>query len=299
MEYVLHILVLFGIYAALSISLDILAGNLGLLSIAHAAFYGLGAYTAALLTVDAGAPFLVGIVVGMLVAAGASLLVSLPSMRLHDDYFIIATFGFQMILFSIFNNWTEATRGPLGIPGIPQPVILGWEVDTSFEFIILAAALATFAYLVVWRLTSSPFGRVLRAIREDEVVAKAVGKNTLRFKVTAFAVSAAFGGVGRESVRPLHHVHRPDQLYGDGVDPDHLDGHHRRGRQPVGAVDWGVCVGDAARGTTFCRLAKCGRCEPAADHLWKPLGHHDDDPPTWPSGKVRIRAVRDVFAGRQ
>ena len=191
MEYVLHILVLFGIYAALSISLDILAGHLGLLSLAHAAFYGLGAYTAALLTVDAGAPFLVGIVVGMLVAAGASLLVSLPSMRLHDDYFIIATFGFQMILFSVFNNWMNLTRGPLGIPGIPQPVIFGWDVDTSFEFVILAAVLATFASLVVWRMTTSPFGRVLRAIREDEIVAKAVGKNTLRFKVTAFAVSAA------------------------------------------------------------------------------------------------------------
>lgn len=192
MEYVLHILVLFGIYAALSISLDLVAGHLGLLSLAHAAFYGLGAYTAALLAVDAGAPFPVGIVVGMLVAAGASLLVSLPSMRLHDDYFIIATFGFQMILFSVFNNWMEATRGPLGIPGIPQPVVFGWQVDSNVEYVVLVTVIAAMAYLVVWRITTSPFGRVLHAIREDEVVAKAMGKNTLRFKVTAFAVSAAF-----------------------------------------------------------------------------------------------------------
>jgi branched-chain amino acid transport system permease protein len=125
------------------------------------------------------------------VAVLISFIVSFPSLRLHDDYFVIATFGFQMILFSIFNNWMDLTRGPLGIPGIPQPIIFGWHVTSHLDFLVLAAAFACFAYFVVYRLTSSPFGRVLHAIREDEVFAKAYGKNTLYFKVTAFAVSAA------------------------------------------------------------------------------------------------------------
>ena len=191
MEYLLNILIFAAIYTTLAVSLDLLAGRAGLMSIAHAAFYGLGAYTSALLAVQFGASFITGVLAGMVVAILISLIVSLPSLRLRDDYFVIATFGFQMILFSVFNNWIELTRGPMGISGIPQPDIFGWHVTSHLDFLILAAAFACFTYFVVYRLTSSPFGRVLHAIREDEVFAKAHGKNTLRFKVTAFAVSAA------------------------------------------------------------------------------------------------------------
>ncbi|OHE77156.1 MAG: branched-chain amino acid ABC transporter permease [Verrucomicrobia bacterium GWF2_62_7] len=162
---------------------------------AHAAFYGLGAYTSALMAAHWSGGFLVGVLAGMLIAAAVSFIVSLPSLRLHDDYFVIATFGFQMILFSIFNNWMDLTRGPLGIPGIPQPVIFGCKVDSHWEFLLLSALFACFAYFAVYLLTSSPFGRVLHAIREDEVFAQALGKNTLRFKVTAFAVSAALAAM--------------------------------------------------------------------------------------------------------
>jgi branched-chain amino acid transport system permease protein len=137
----------------------------------------------------------VGVLASMAVAVVISFVISLPSLRVHGDYFVIATFGFQMILFSIFNNWMELTRGPLGIPGIPQPVIFGWHVDSHWEFLVLAIGFACFAYFVVYRITSSPFGRVLHAIREDEVFAKAHGKNTLYFKVTAFAVSAALAAI--------------------------------------------------------------------------------------------------------
>jgi len=195
MDYFLHILVLAMVYTILAMSLDLLAGRTGLLSIAHAAFYGLGAYTSALVAVHFGVPFVVSVFAGIVVAALISFIVSLPSLRLHDDYFVIATFGFQMILFSIFNNWMDLTRGPLGIPGIPQPVIFGWKVDTHLEFLELAAMFTCFAYFVVWRITSSPFGRVLHAIREDEVFAKALGKNTLYFKATAFAVGAVLAAM--------------------------------------------------------------------------------------------------------
>ncbi len=195
MEYLLHILIVASVYAVLAWSLDLLVGHTGLLSLTQAAFYGFGAYSSALLAVHFGAPFGVGVLAGMVAAAPLSLLISIPSLRLHDDYFVIGTFGFQMILFSVFNNWMELTRGPLGIPGIPQPVIFGWHVSSHLDFLILGVGFAAIAYLVVWRITSSPFGRVLHAIREDEVFAKAHGKNTLYFKVTAFAVSAALAAM--------------------------------------------------------------------------------------------------------
>lgn len=191
MAYFQQIAVFFAFYAILAVSLDLLAGHTGLLSIAHAAFYGIGAYTSAILTVRCGVPFSVGLVAGMALAAVLSLGVSLPSLRLQDDYFVIATFGFQMIALSVLNNWIAVTRGPMGIPGIPQPVILGWHIDTNGEFLFLAAVFAAIAHFTVWLIVTSPYGRVLHAIREDEVFAKALGKNTLRFKVTVFAVSAA------------------------------------------------------------------------------------------------------------
>ncbi len=196
MAYCLHIGVLMSIYAILAVSLDLVAGQTGLLSLAQGAFYGLGAYTSALLAVRYwSGGFLVGVLTGMAVAAVVSVSVSLPSLRLQDDYFVIATFAFQMILFSVFNNWMGLTHGPLGITGISQPAIFGWKVDSHLEFLLLSAAFASLACFAVYRLTASPFGRVLHAIREDDVFAQALGKNTLRFKVTAFAVSAALAAM--------------------------------------------------------------------------------------------------------
>jgi len=191
MNYLLHVVVLVGLYTCLAASLDLLVGQTGILSLAHAAFYGFGAYTSAILSVRLGVPFVYGVVAGMAVAALLSFVVSLPSLRVHDDYFVLATFAFQMISFNILNNWTALTRGPLGIAGIPVPVIFGWSIRSRFGFVALTALFAVFACVVVARITAGPFGRVLRAIREDEVFAQALGKNTLRFKVVAFAVSAA------------------------------------------------------------------------------------------------------------
>lgn len=191
MEYLFHIIVLVLVYTVLAVSLDLLAGHTGLLSIAHAAFYGLGAYTAALLAVRVGTPFFLAVLIGMSIAAVVSFFISLPSLRLHDDYFVIATFGFQIIVFSVFNNWMDLTRGPFGIPGIPRPGIFSWTPESNGAFVLLAALFAALAYGVVNRIVTSPYGRVLRAIREDELFTQAVGKSVFRFKVMAFAVSAA------------------------------------------------------------------------------------------------------------
>ncbi len=195
MSYILHLLVLVLIYVILAYAADLLAGHTGLLSIAHAAFFGLGAYSSAIVTSRYGVGFLSGAIVGIGVAIALSLCLSLSSMRLRGDYFAIASFAFQMIIFNILNNWMEVTRGPLGIPGIPPPIILGWRVDTAIEFVLLSGALVIVCIAFVWRLTSRAYGRVLHMIREDEVLATALGKNPARFKIQVFAASAALCAV--------------------------------------------------------------------------------------------------------
>jgi branched-chain amino acid transport system permease protein len=193
MGYVLHIFILTSIYIILSLSLDLIAGQAGLLSLSHAGFYGIGAYTSSLATLHLGTSFTTGLLIAIFLSGTSSLLISLPSLRLHDDYFVISTFGFQVILFNIFNN-LEITGGPLGITNIPSPEILGLIIDTKTHFLLVYSVFAFLSWLIITRISGSGYGRVLRAIREDEIFAKSLGKNTVFFKIVTFVVSASIAG---------------------------------------------------------------------------------------------------------
>ena len=195
MEYLLHILIYIGIYTILSVSLNLLVGYAGLLSIAHASFYGVGAYAAALLALKVHSPFLLNLVLAVIGAAAIGILLGVPSLRIKEDYFAIATFAFQVIIFSVLNNWVSFTGGPMGLSGIPQPKIFGFTVSTHLEFLVLVYLLCALTLLVCRRIVTSPFGRVLKAIREDEIFTQAFGKNIDTFKVKVFMISAALAAV--------------------------------------------------------------------------------------------------------
>jgi branched-chain amino acid transport system permease protein len=195
MEYLLHILILIGIYVILSVSLNLIAGYTGLISLAHAAFYGVGAYVAALMALNLHSPFLANIVCAVVLSGLFGALVGIPSLRIRDDYFVIATFAFQVITFSVLNNWVSFTSGPMGLPGIPQPVIFGWKVSSHLEFFFLIACFCALTLWIVRRIVRSPFGRVLKAIREDEVFAQALGKNVAAYKVMVFVIGAGIAAV--------------------------------------------------------------------------------------------------------
>ena len=195
MEYLLHISILIGIYIILSVSLNLIAGYAGLLSIAHAAFYGVGAYVTALLALKFNSPFLLNVVCAIILSGILGALVGIPSLRIHDDYFAIATFAFQIITFSVMNNWVSFTGGPMGLPGIPQPTIFGWEISSHIEFLILVALLCAVILWISHRIVQSPFGRTLKAIREDEVFAQAMGKNVANYKVMIFVIGAGMASV--------------------------------------------------------------------------------------------------------
>jgi len=195
MDYLLHILILINIYIILVVSLDLIAGYTGLLSIAHAAFYGIGAYATALLSIHFQTNFLFNMVFGIVGAAVLGVIIAFPSLRIHDDYFVIATFGFQMIVYSVLNNWVELTRGPLGIPGIPVASLFGFNIDNHWKFLILSSIFSTLVYLFVRKLVNSPYGRVLKAIREDEVFAESLGKNVNSYKIQVFIIGGALASV--------------------------------------------------------------------------------------------------------
>jgi branched-chain amino acid transport system permease protein len=195
LEYLLHIVVLAALFATLALSLDLLVGWTGILSFAHAAFFAIGAYSSAILTTHVGASFLTGVGVGLGVAVLSSLLVSLPALRLAGDEFVLTTFAFQMIAFNILNNWMSLTEGPLGIAGIPAPTLWGHPLNSSRGFVLLALFAFGATTLLSSALVSSPFGRVLAGIRDDEGFTRSLGKRTLRFKMTVIAVSSAFAAL--------------------------------------------------------------------------------------------------------
>ena len=196
MDYIYHVANMVAIYAILSLSLNLLVGQTGLLSVCHAAFWGIGAYTTAILTLRCGWGWMVSLPIGIMVTGFVALLVGVASLRLRGDCFVMATLGFQVIVYSLLQNWTHLTGGPLGLPGIPAPKFLGYALATPARFLIFSGFWASVALVVVRCLVMSPYGRALKAIREDEPVTWLQGKNTTVFKVSAFVISAALASVG-------------------------------------------------------------------------------------------------------
>ena len=194
MDYLLHVIVMTALFGTLASSLNLLAGYTGMLALAHGAFFGIGAYTAAVLLTRSGVSFILVLWIAAFTAAVLSTGLSLPSLRVRDDYFAITSFAIQMVFFGLFNNWIELTGGPLGIAGIPRPTIFGWRIDAQIDFVVISICILALSVVLVSRLVHSPFGRVLRAIREDEVVTQSLGKNVAYFKMTACAMSAAMAG---------------------------------------------------------------------------------------------------------
>lgn len=195
MEYLYHLAVLFTIYAGLAISLDLIVGYTGLLSVTHAAFYGLGAYTTAILMTAHGFGFFSSLLVGIVISMVCAVLIGSVLSRFKDDYYALVSFGFNIIVFSVFLNWQDLTRGPLGIPGIGKPEIFGYVFNSTIEFLILCVLLMLAVYGIARFITQSSFGRVLKAIREDEKAISVFGYNTQTYKLVIFTVSAGMAAI--------------------------------------------------------------------------------------------------------
>ena len=194
MDYFLHFLIIALIYAILAMSLNLQLGYTGLYNFGHVAFFGIGAYTYALLTL-AGRPAFWGMTAGMAAAGLAGLLLAIPALRLTGDFFGIATLAFGEMTRLFFLNERWLTRGPMGLPGIPRPDVVGTGRESLLAFLVFAFVLASIAYVWLSIVVRSPFGRTLKMIREDEYVARALGKNILSFKVRAVVIGSAWAGL--------------------------------------------------------------------------------------------------------
>ncbi len=195
MEYILHILVISGIYIILTLSLNLIVGYTGLPSLGHAAFSCVGAYVSSLLALNLGISPWIGLIIGACVATLFGIIIGFPCLRLKGDYLALGTFGFGVIVYSIAKNWVSLTRGPMGLPGIPQFSVVGYELSEIWSYLVLVILFALLTLFVIRRIVKSPFGRVLRSIREDEIASEVLGKNTAKYKLIVFMVGAFFAGI--------------------------------------------------------------------------------------------------------
>jgi branched-chain amino acid transport system permease protein len=193
--YHVQVLVFIGIYVILALSLNLLNGYVGLLSIGHAAFYAVGAYASAKLTLDLHLPWIAVLVSSGAIAGVFGYLVARPTLRLSGIYLTLVTLGFNMILFLVLQNWMGFTNGPLGIMDIPPPSLFGRVIRSRLEYYYLILALAVLTVVSMHRLMTCRFGRALTAIRENELAAEATGVHTTRYKVQAFVLAAFYAGI--------------------------------------------------------------------------------------------------------
>jgi ABC-type branched-subunit amino acid transport system permease subunit len=190
-RYVVHVLIFTALFAALALSYDLVVGHVGALSLAHPAFFGVGAYTAAILATQARWPFAAGLLAAVLLAGAVAALAGVPLFRLSEHAFAVGTLGFALVAWIVATNWVEVTRGPLCITGIPKPV-------TTLPAWYWLALSALGAVLLLYRgMTSFRLGRALHAVRDNAPLAAAAGIDPLRYRMLAFTVGGALaGGVG-------------------------------------------------------------------------------------------------------
>ncbi len=209
-DYILHVMTLIMVYMVLAMGLNIVPGFCGLLDLGFVGFYGIGAYTAGLLTIHYGMSFFLVVPLAALNGALWGALLGAPTLRLTGDYFAIVTFGFSELVVLFLTNEIWLTRGPLGLPGIdPVSFDFSWfstllnpewmwyyEFEGEVPYFYLAICMVAFIYFIMRRLEDSRLGRAWFAIRADHLAAANCGVNILNYKVIAFAISASIGAIG-------------------------------------------------------------------------------------------------------
>lgn len=194
-NYILRVGILAMINIALVGSLNLVNGYIGQFNLSHVGFYCVGAYTAAILSTRYNFSFWLLLPLSGLMAAAVSMLLGVPTLRLKGVFFTITTLGFSEIIRMTVLNWESLTRGTMGIPGIPYPVLFGMKLKSNAQFYWIILAIAVLAYISIYLLINSRIGRAWIAIREDEAAARSMGVETYKYKLMNLAISAFWAGV--------------------------------------------------------------------------------------------------------
>lgn len=208
MGYLIYLTSIVLIFVVLATSLNLVFGWTGLLAVTHAAFMGIGAYVTALLMIRAKWDFVAALMAGALVAMALGWIIGRITLRLQEEYYVIASFGFQVIMYNVFNNLVGVTGGPMGLTGVPSPTLFGLKFGGEAGGLLIVLLMAAPALLAIYLIGQSPYGRVLRAIREDEDLARSLGKDVAWYKASVFSISAAFaamaGGLFAATLQFVH-----------------------------------------------------------------------------------------------
>ena len=214
-SYIQHLLILWLLFSLMAISLNLIIGYLGELSFGHAAFFGLGAYASAMLSVFLGYSFWAGLLQAPLVSGLFGLVIGYVALRVKGPQFAILTLGFGAIIFSICVNWIDFTNGPLGITRIPRPA-LSWApwidfADGKTYYYLVLIAVVLYLYLCN-ALLRSKTGRAILAIRENDVLAEASGINVFAYKLLTFVLATMLVGLAGSLYAHYMGVITPDLM---------------------------------------------------------------------------------------
>lgn len=194
MDFFYSYVVLAEIYVLLTLSTNLLVGVVGIFSVSQAAVFGIGAYIVSDFLLAGTMGFLPATAIAIIACVVLNILITLPSLRVAGDYFVVTSFGIQLLATAGYTNWTAGTGGANGLPGIPPADIFGWQLGTTLQYLELSTVAAVLGCLCFWLVMRAPFGRLLRAIREDELAVAAAGKGVLHAKVSAAALAGAYAG---------------------------------------------------------------------------------------------------------
>lgn len=195
MEYLINLGILFCIYGVLALSLNMVVGMTGLLSLGHAAFFGIGAYATAIVMTESEINFFVSLLIGAVINIAVAYFVGKILSRFSGGYYSIVSSGLAIIVYSLLLNWKDLTNGPLGIFGIPKPSLFGMAIDSNSAFFVLSLIVLALIYALYVYIDRSSYGRALKAIREDEGLAVVMGYPAHRMKTVIFLLSAVIAGI--------------------------------------------------------------------------------------------------------
>jgi len=201
------------IFALFAMSLGLLVGYVGLVSLGHAAFFGTAAYTAGLLSVRASPALALTLPAGVAAGTLTALVIGVFALRATGVYFLMLTLAFAQMAYAVAHQWGWLTGGTNGLSGIPRPVVPGIDLSGSVPFYYLVLLVAGAAALVLWRITRSPFGAALAGIRENESRMRAMGFDTFRLKLAAFVLAGAVAALSGVLYAYYNGFVSPDELY--------------------------------------------------------------------------------------
>lgn len=193
--YYALVIALFGVYSIVAISLDILFGYTGQISLGHAGLFAIGAYSATLFTMRLGIPSLISLILGSVLTMVAGFLVAIPASKLVKHFLSLLMIAFGQMVYLIVNAWTPVTGGSLGIDSIPYLNVCGWVLNSNLENMIVIWVLVALAMIVKKRVVDSRTGRAFIAIRENPVAARGLGIDVRKYKIIAFGISAFMTGL--------------------------------------------------------------------------------------------------------